>query len=62
MATKLETLALQHIAELACDAQHVLVCNHENMGEFAVRDSGFGRLNEKLHEIERWIKALIDGA
>ncbi len=62
MTTKLEALALRRIAELASDAQHVMVCNHENMGAFAVRDSGFGKLNEKLYEIDLWAKALIDGA
>ncbi len=62
MKTKLEILAMKHIAELANDAQHVLVCNHENIGVFSARDSGFGKLNEKLHEIETWAKALIDVA
>ena len=62
MKTKLEALAMRHIAELANDAQHVLVCNHEDMGIFSHRDSGFGKLNEKLRDIERWAAALLDGA
>jgi hypothetical protein len=60
MKTKLETLALQHIGELARDAQTVVLRNHEDMGGYSLRDSGFGKLNEKLRNIERWTEALLE--
>ena len=62
MKTKIETLVLQHISDLAHDAQTIVLQNHENMGVFSARDSGFGKLNEKLRDIERWTEALLEGA
>lgn len=62
MKTKLEKLAIQHISDLAHEAYDVVLKNHENMGGFAMRDSGFGKLNDKLREIERWSEAILEGA
>lgn len=55
----LEKLAIEHIRELSSDAQDIVVRNHEDMGIFAMRDSGFGKLGEKLSEIERWSDAIL---
>lgn len=62
MKTKLERMALEQICNLANEAQSVVLHNHENMGIYSHRQSGFGKLNEKLSQIERWTEALLEGA
>ena len=62
MKTKLEILALEQISDLAHEAQNVLALNNENMGIYSHRESGFGKLNEKLRQIERWTEAVLEGA
>lgn len=62
MKTKLERLALEHISDLANEARSVVLQNNENMGMYSHRESGFGKLNEKLSQIERWTEAVLEGA
>lgn len=61
MKTKLEKLALERINELAREAESVILNSHKDMGCFTQRGSGFGQLNSKLYEIQRWSEALSDG-
>lgn len=59
MKTKLQKLALRRIEQLSREAQDIVLKNHEDMGGFCLHDSGFGKLNNRLREIEDWADAML---
>lgn len=58
MKTKLEVMAIRRIGQLSSEAQDLVMKHHENMGDYAMRNSGCGQLNDKLREIEELVGAL----